>query len=190
MGIPSFNQQAALLGTAAAGVTYWGTSGRDTSDRARLMTAGMASIFGIASGLSGYRVWAAINAGAAIGALGSFVAAHLDDGNGRGGPRRHASRRETSALEHRVARADAFAPLGPAGVAHGTIHLRPVDASVPDPQRGQDPAAQLGQAYPPLPWVQDPYRQFEQSQLHVATLPGRGGVHAPQPLDFPGQSVA
>jgi hypothetical protein len=47
------------------------------SDRARLTTAGMAGIFGVASAMSGFKVWAAINAGVAAGAIAAIGVDHL-----------------------------------------------------------------------------------------------------------------
>jgi hypothetical protein len=77
MQVPSIRTQSLLFGAAAAGVTMFGASAPGMSDRARLTTAGMAGIFGVASAMSGFKVWAAINAGVAAGAIAAIGVDHL-----------------------------------------------------------------------------------------------------------------
>ncbi|MCW2923069.1 MAG: hypothetical protein JWM98_473 [Thermoleophilia bacterium] len=61
--------QAGLFGLAAAGVSLYASADPKASDRTRIATAGMAGIFGLASAMGGFHVWAAINAGAVVGTL-------------------------------------------------------------------------------------------------------------------------
>lgn len=77
MKLPSIAVQSWGLGAAAAGLSLYGASDPDMSDRARIVTIGMAGVFGVASAASGFKVWAAINAGVAAGTLGGMALAHL-----------------------------------------------------------------------------------------------------------------
>jgi hypothetical protein len=76
MNALSVTAQAGLLGAAAAGVTLYGSGDPAMTDRTRIVTAGMATIFGVASALSGFKVWAGINVGVVAGTLGGMVLAH------------------------------------------------------------------------------------------------------------------
>lgn len=81
MMMPSVRTQIALFSTAAAGLSLYGASQPGMSDRTRLVTAGMAGIFGAASAMSGFKVWAAINAGAAIGTLATIPMMRMKNGS-------------------------------------------------------------------------------------------------------------
>lgn len=80
MKLPSIAVQSWGLGAAAAGLSLYGASDPGMSDRARIVTTGMATVFGVASAASGFKVWAAINAGVAAGTLGGMAVAHAGDG--------------------------------------------------------------------------------------------------------------
>lgn len=79
--MPSMEAQIAIFSTAAAGLSVYGATQSGMSDRTRLVTAGMAGIFSAASAMSGFKLWAAINAGAAIGTLASIPIMHFKNGS-------------------------------------------------------------------------------------------------------------
>jgi len=77
MGTPPIGVQAALLGTAAAGLAGYAASREDMTDGARVVTGGMAGTYGLASAWSGFKVWGAISAGVVAGTLGGTLLAKL-----------------------------------------------------------------------------------------------------------------
>jgi hypothetical protein len=93
MRVPSIAVQSWGFGAAAAGLSFYGASAPDMSDRARIVTAGMAGVFGAASALSGFKVWAAINVGVAAGTLAALGADHLVGGDDAARAAREVQRR-------------------------------------------------------------------------------------------------
>lgn len=67
MKIPSTNLQAAVLGLGGAACALYGSTATGVSDRSRISGAGIAAMYATASAFGGFKVWAAIGAGAAAG---------------------------------------------------------------------------------------------------------------------------
>lgn len=77
MQIPSLNAQMAIFGIAGAAVSLYGASDPALSDRSRITTAGIAGVFGLASAMAGFKVWAAINGGIIAGTLGGIALSRM-----------------------------------------------------------------------------------------------------------------